>query len=389
MNLGAQYVSSSDSHQYTPSFLLTLLKHFDETQDSTYTFSTECSRHVSLKRFEKTFNKEFMKKWDISAENIATMEGKDHTHYDEEEAETYDDEVLNSAYFFSTSHKLAIVIVFDPSMEASVRGIICSTRGRLSDAKLKELKKEVKTKIKKLSKSEKKESKVNFICQSHGLYLKPMPIKEQKEAFPFEDNYNDDFKDFSDRVVKALNQENKQGLFLLHGIPGSGKTSYIRYLITKLNKKVIYISPNMTSALSAPSFTNFIMDNSNSILLIEDGEGVLQQREGGVNDAVSNLLNVTDGILGDALNVQVVCTFNTDMKFIDKALLRPGRLIDSYKFGKLSVEKTNKLYAKLNGDDSDLPNKELVLAEIYNKASEGSLCNDDDDCEEKRKIGFY
>src|ERR1700722_3004183 len=62
---------------------------------------------------------------------------------------------------------------------------------------------------------------------------------------PFEDdviglNYNEDFRTVNEIIVKRLQEPNGNGIALLHGLPGTGKTSYIRYLISKLRKRVIY-----------------------------------------------------------------------------------------------------------------------------------------------------
>jgi ATP-dependent 26S proteasome regulatory subunit len=79
---------------------------------------------------------------------------------------------------------------------------------------------------------------------------------------------------------------------------------------------------------------------------------------------VSNILNLTDGILGDCLNIQIVATFNMKREKIDPALLRKGRLIAEHKFENLSVDDTNKLLKHLNKDIiSDVG---LSLADIYN-----------------------
>ena len=42
---------------------------------------------------------------------------------------------------------------------------------------------------------------------------------------------------------------------------------------------------------------------------------------------MSDLLNISDGLLADFLHVQVICTFNHPLSMVDSALLRKGRLI--------------------------------------------------------------
>ncbi|MBW3020549.1 hypothetical protein KY334_04585, partial [Candidatus Woesearchaeota archaeon] len=124
----------------------------------------------------------------------------------------------------------------------------------------------------------------------------------------------------------------------------SHNTTYIRYLAHKLKKNIIFISPDMVNHITDPSFIPFLIKNSDAVLIIEDGEPAIGKRgTTGRTGAVSNMLNLTDGLLSDCLNISIVVTLNTNEKDIDEALLRKGRLLKSYKFEKLSVEKSNKL----------------------------------------------
>jgi len=67
-------------------------------------------------------------------------------------------------------------------------------------------------------------------------------------------------------------------------------------------------------------------------------------------------------LLSDFLNVQLVCTFNSELTYIDSALLRKGRLIARYEFGKLSVEKAQKLSDHLKFNK--VITKPMTIAEI-------------------------
>lgn len=177
-------------------------------------------------------------------------------------------------------------------------------------------------------------------------------------------NYNDGFEKIHDNIYLTLARDKGKGLVLLHGKPGTGKTTYIRYLINKLNKNKIFVPPNLTGMLSDPGFIPFLMDNPDCVLFVEDAENVLRSREdGGNNQAVSNILNITDGLLSDCLNIQIVATFNTHIKNIDEALLRKGRLIAQYEFTPLEPERAEKLADSLHVwlDDTE----DLTLADIY------------------------
>jgi hypothetical protein len=195
-----------------------------------------------------------------------------------------------------------------------------------------------------------------------GFQKKAFDIKKRK--INIKDHYNDDFEETSKDIISKLNDKSKTGLVILHGSPGTGKTTYIRYLAGKLKRNIIFISPDMVSHITSPEFIPFLMSNNDAILILEDAEPAIKKRHGeGRSGAVSNILNMTDGLLSDCLNISIVATFNTDMKDIDDALLRKGRLLKSYKFGNLSIEKSQKLID--NQGISYNVSKPMSLAEIY------------------------
>ena len=138
--------------------------------------------------------------------------------------------------------------------------------------------------------------------------------------------------------------------------------------------------PNqMFSQIEAPSFINFFAHHHDSIIVIEDAEALLTERKEG-NTSISTLLNLTDGMLGEALRIKVICTFNCDMSQIDNALKRKGRLKFSYDFKELSVDKTNNLLTK---SEHNYTSKEpMVLTDIINFDAEQY------ENEERLSIGF-
>ncbi|CAF1271178.1 unnamed protein product [Rotaria sordida] len=92
------------------------------------------------------------------------------------------------------------------------------------------------------------------------------------------------------------------------------------------------------------------MRYSHSILIVEDAENIVRDRNQDIfitNQAVSNLLNLSDGLLDDAMHQQIICTFNCDVKSIDSALLRDGQLVVQHKFDKLNVENARRLCLEL------------------------------------------
>lgn len=192
--------------------------------------------------------------------------------------------------------------------------------------------------------------------------------------------YNDDFKIIDALIRERLAKENDKGIVLLHGLSGTGKTTYLRYLIGNLKKKVMFVSPSVAGNLMNPDFMDLLLDNPNAVLVIEDAENIIMDRKYSSQSSVSNLLNISDGLLSDCLNVQIICTFNSKIGLVDNALLRKGRLIARYEFEKLSVEKAIALSNHLGL--KNVITMPMSLAEITNP---------DDNYQEPKKtnvIGF-
>ena len=196
-----------------------------------------------------------------------------------------------------------------------------------------------------------------------GLDTKCLPITKPK--LDIESNYNDDFLPVHQTIYERLSQENDKGLVLLHGKPGTGKTSYIRFLATSLKKEIIFLPPDMATAITNPNLLSLLMNHRNSILVIEDAENIIIDRDVNGHSPVSALLNLADGLLSDCLNIQIICSFNTDLSRVDQALLRKGRLIARYEFTELTTDKAQQLSDKL-GFTAKIT-KPATLTEIFNQ----------------------
>ena len=230
----------------------------------------------------------------------------------------------------------------------------------------------------------------------------PIPVKEEGSApvfgFSIQDgeyvidnvgilrdklireNYMPNVTEKFDYIVEELNKDEPRGrLILIEGCPGTGKTRMIRSLITTLaeSSMCVLVPPSLLDDISGPEFTRCLLRNCNGnthiTLILEDADDCLISRE--KNEAakasLSALLNLSDGILGATLNLRIVATTNQELKAIDRAILRPGRLLKRVHVGPLSPERASAVYARLKPEDKTprVYEDNITLAEVYEDAS--------------------
>ena len=214
----------------------------------------------------------------------------------------------------------------------------------------------------------KKEEDIDFgiaaVDTTGSLYTNYYDFKEVD--IDIEKNYNDDIP--YDKMVDILNKEESAELMLFYGEPGTGKSTLIKKFISDMpDKDFIFMDGTLLAHVQQDRLMSYFMECQDAIFIFEDCEKILLNRDHNYNPTMSILLNLTDGIISDVLNIKIICTFNTALSNIDKALLRKGRLKLKYEFKKLSKEKAQKL----------LPNENITqdmsLADIYNFKEENDF----------------
>lgn len=178
----------------------------------------------------------------------------------------------------------------------------------------------------------------------------------------------------------------KNGLAILEGPPGTGKTSYLRHLMGVLrdSHRFYFIPASTLRVLSDPNFIGFWAEqrrrhqDKQFAVILEDSDAALMARGADNREQVSAILNLTDGMLADFLRLQILCTINGRATDIDQALLRPGRLITHRVFPRLKHDHASALATHLG--------RVLPAATDYSLAE---IFADPEACEDRRpRIGF-
>lgn len=202
-------------------------------------------------------------------------------------------------------------------------------------------------------------------------------LKVKKQECDIKMNYNDDIPD--EKIFNWINSD-ESGLMVLHGEPGTGKTSYIRNLVYRTKNRFMFFDKSIFHHMTDSSLIEMLLKHRNSIIVLEDCEDLLTDRTG-FGSCMTTILNLTDGILGDSLRFKFICTFNADIVDIDPAILRKGRMRLKYEFKKLDGKKAVALGKKLG---VDVPEKDMALCEVYNFVEDNGKPPE----KEKAKVGF-
>jgi len=173
-----------------------------------------------------------------------------------------------------------------------------------------------------------------------------------------------------DRLMAVTPERLGGQLLLLYGPPGTGKTTALRALAREwqrwcatdcvLDPEALFNDPGYLMDAALGSDEDQAAGRWRLLLLEDCDELIADDAKRASGQALSRLLNLTDGLLGQGRNVLVGITTNEDIRSLHPAAIRPGRCLAQIEVGPLPAREAAAWLGRARGITSA-----MTLADMY------------------------
>jgi len=178
-------------------------------------------------------------------------------------------------------------------------------------------------------------------------------------------------------------------LVLWHGVPGTGKTYALRSWCRTCQDSIdinYIVDPDIFFGANADYMLDVLTrapSKKMNLFVAEDtGELLARDARQLAGQALSRLLNVCDGLIGQGLRILVLITTNEDLGVLHPAIVRPGRCFANITFETFDQAQAREWLHAHGADGSSMP-AQSTIAQLYEAIENKQIV-----AEKPKRFGF-